>query len=106
MRSLLRTVPPLLLTALLVGLNACDQSQTRIIGKWQVKGGASAIVWEFAENGVAKAGNSPGRYSFGDRNRLKIQTQFATFVYEVKFSDSTMVWKDPNGARTQLTRVR
>ncbi len=47
-----------------------------------------------------------GKYSLGDQNRLKIQTPFATFVYQVEVTGDRMTWKNTNGAQTALTRVK
>jgi hypothetical protein len=91
---------------LLSALAACEGPADRIVGKWQPSGGTSgAGVWEFSKNGGVKTPTGTGKYSFGDRKRLKIQTPFATFVYEVEISDDTMKWRDPNGSTTELTRV-
>lgn len=84
---------------------ACEGPADRIIGKWKVASDASGGVWEFAKNGAVQTPNGSGKYSFGDRNRLKIQTRFATFVYEVEIAGDTMKWRDPNGSATELTRV-
>ena len=86
-------------------LSACDGPADRILGKWKVAGDTSGAVWEFSKNAVVKTPNGSGKYSFGDRSRLKIQTQFATFVYEVDIAGDTMKWRDPNGSTTELTRV-
>jgi len=86
-------------------LAACDNRRQQIVGKWQVEGGANPIVWEFSPNGVVNAGSTAGRYTFGDRGRLKIQTQFATFVYEIDVGKDRMIWKEPNGSRTELKRL-
>lgn len=88
-----------------LGLAGCDPARARIVGKWKVEGDPGAMVWEFAKNGGVKAGGRPGKYSFGDRGRLKIQTQFATFVYELEFAEDRMIWKEPNGSRTTLQRI-
>ena len=95
----------LALSLTLLVVVACDNSQSRIVGNWKVQNDASATVWEFSKNGAVKAGNISGKYTFGDRGRLKIQTQFATFVYEIEMKDDAMTWKDPNGSRTELKRV-
>ena len=91
---------------LVFALFACDGPADRIVGKWQPSGSASgAGAWEFSKNGAVKTPTGTGKYSFGDRKRLKIQTQFATFVYEVTITGETMKWRDPNGSTTELTRV-
>ena len=84
---------------------ACNRPSSQIIGKWKVEGDSSDVVWEFAKNGAVKSAAGAGKYSFGDRNRLKIHTQFATFVYELELSGDTMTWRDPNGSVTRLKRV-
>lgn len=102
MQCLMRS---LALFVVLIAMAACDRSRDQLAGKWKVQGDASSMVWEFAKNGSVKAGSSPGKYSFGDRGRLKIQTQFATFVYEIEIAGDKMIWKDPNGSRTELKRM-
>ncbi|MDQ6654669.1 MAG: hypothetical protein M3Y80_02495 [Verrucomicrobiota bacterium] len=94
-----------LLLALLLAFAGCKSQSQQIAGKWAVQGGANPVVWEFAPNGSARMGGSVGRYTFGDRNRLKIQTPFATFIYEIELSGDTMTWKDPKGTRTELKRI-
>jgi len=97
---------PFFSVVLLLLLASCDRSHERIVGKWKVQNDASATVWEFAKNGEVKTGNISGRYTFGDQNRIKIQTPFATFVYELNFTaEDAMVWKDPNGSQMSLKRV-
>lgn len=90
---------------LLLLIPACDRPRDRIVGKWKVQNDASSMVWEFSPNGAVKAGNTDGKFTLGDRGRLKIQTRSATFVYEMELRDDTMIWKEPNGSRTELKRV-
>ena len=98
--------PRLALSLLLFfSIASCDNRKQQIIGKWQVEGGANPIVWEFSPNGAVRTGSTLGRYTFGDRGRLKIQTQFATFVYELELATDRMIWKEPNGSRTELKRL-
>lgn len=98
-------IPRVGLILLLVAVAACDSARKEIVGKWKTDGEANAMVWEFAANGTVKTGGTTGKYSFGDGDRLKIQTQFATFVYEISVNGDTMSWKAPNGTTTRLTRV-
>ena len=99
-------IPRLVLSLVLLSAFAsCDNPRHQIAGKWKVEGGPSDLVWEFSKNGRVKSGTGSGKYTFGDRNRLKIQTQFATFVYETEISGDTMTWRDPNGYTTRLKRV-
>lgn len=86
--------------------SSCDQSKPQIVGKWKTAGNDNAVTWEFHENGAAVSGNARGKYTLGDQNRVKIQTPYATFVYQVEFADDRMIWKDPNGTRMELTRVQ
>jgi hypothetical protein len=90
---------------LLFAVAACGGPKSQIVGKWKVDREGADMVWEFAKNGAVTGAAGAGKYSFGDRNRLKIQTQFATFVYEIQLSGDTMTWRDPNGAVTRLKRL-
>ena len=90
---------------LILAVSACEGPADRIVGKWKVTRDASGSVCEFSKNAAVKTPNGSGKYSLGDRNRLKIQTQVATFVYEVEISGDTMKWREPNGSTTELTRV-
>lgn len=91
---------------LLFALAACGAQQKQIVGKWKVTSDTSELVWEFAPDGTVASGDMNGRYSFGSQNRVKIQTPFATFVYQVDFHGEKMTWKSPNGTTTELTRLR
>jgi hypothetical protein len=94
------------LLALVFGLVSCDSTQKQIVGKWRVQGSTDA-VWDFQANGsVTTTSGGPGRYSFGDNNRLKIQTPSATFVQQIELRGDQMTWRDMNGAVTQLSRVK
>ena len=95
--------PAFVILAVCLFLAGCDRSRARIAGKWKVEN--SGMVWDFAPNGVVKAGDTEGRYSFGDQSRLKIITPTATFVYQIDFKDDVMIWQTPSGARTELKRV-
>ncbi len=64
------------------------------------------MVWEFSPNGNVSVGAEPGRYSFGDGNRIKIQTRIATFVHEVEFKGDRMIWKQPNGSQIEFVRAQ
>ncbi len=91
----------------LFALAGCDRTRKQLVGKWKAEsGGSGESAWEFFDNGTLSAGGSPGRYTFGDNNRLKIQTTTATFVYQFEFSGDRMTWKDPNGSRMELTRIK
>ena len=51
-------------------------------------------------------GTNRGRYSFGDNNRIKIETSIATSVYQMELVGDTMTLKEPNGSKLVLTRVK
>jgi len=93
----------LALVALLFALPSCDQSR-KIVGKWKVVGGSTEVVWEFFENGRLSAAGTPGKYSFGDGQRIKIQTPTATFVNHFEIDGDRMIWKGLDGTRTELER--
>jgi hypothetical protein len=92
--------------AVLLALVGCHSRQNDIVGKWTVTSDSSELVWDFAPNGVVTSGDMRGRYSLGDQNRIKIQTPFATFVYQADLSGDRMTWKAPDGTKTALTRVK
>jgi hypothetical protein len=102
----MRTFPAAAVLLLLLVCAGCDTRQKNIVGKWKVDGAPSEMVWEFMSNGGVKSGDRPGKYSFGDGNRLKIQTPTATFVYGVEFpAPDRMIWREPNGTQTELRKV-
>ena len=87
-------------------LAACGGAESQIVGKWKLRAGPNGAVWEFSANKAVNMGGRTGKYSFGDQGRLKVQTQFATFVYQLELSDDRMVLTEPNGTRTELERVK
>lgn len=64
------------------------------------------MIWEFAENGAVKMGNTQGRYSFGDRDRIKIETPLGISIYQMEFAGDRLTLKDPGGSRLEFTRVK
>ena len=90
----------------LLAFGACSHQKSQIVGEWKVSSDTSALVWAFAPDGTVSSGDMHGRYSFGDQNRMKIQTPFATFVYQVQFAGEKMTWKSASGSTTELTRVK
>jgi len=100
-RLLLRII----LLALVLALAGCGSST--IVGKWRLLGGESdAILWEFSTNGGVLAGNVRGKYKFGDQNRIKIETPFATTVYQLKISGDEMTLQEPGGSKLEFTRIK
>jgi hypothetical protein len=102
-----RRVRLLLLPAsavLLFVLAGCGNSS--IVGKWRMSGAENQIVWEFSGNGSVLVGEVRGRYKFGDQDRMKIETPFATTVYLVKLSSDQLVLQEPGGLKLEFTRVR
>lgn len=89
---------------LLFAMGGCGNS--RIIGKWRMAGGSNATVWEFKSNGGVLVGDVQGRYKFGDQDRIKIETPFATTVYVAKISGDQLVLEEPGaGATLEFTRI-
>jgi len=70
-----------------------------------MSGGSNATVWEFRRNGVVLVGDIRGRYRFGDQDRIKIETPFATTVYQVKISHDYLLLQEPGGSKLEFTRV-
>ena len=91
---------------LLCALAGCGGSHHDIVGKWRTAGDSSAMVWEFSRDGSVLRGSTQGRYSFGDRDRIKIQTPFGTSVYQMEFSEDRMILRDPAGSKLEFTRVK
>ena len=88
---------------MLFAIAGCGNSS--IIGKWRMAG-SNATVWEFSTNGVVLVGDVHGRYKFGDQDRIKIGTPFATTVYQMKVSGDRMVLQEPDGPKLEFTRIR
>lgn len=82
----------------------CGKSS--IVGKWRLVGGSDAILWEFSTNGAVLVGDVRGRYKFGDQDRIKIETPFATGVYQVKISGDRMTLQEPGGSKLEFTKIR
>ncbi|HMF81144.1 MAG TPA: hypothetical protein VK562_07055 [Candidatus Acidoferrum sp.] len=68
--------------------------------------GSNATVWEFFSNGAVLVGDVRGRYKFGDQDRIKIETPFATTVYQMTISGDQMVLQEPDGPKLEFTRIR
>jgi transcription elongation GreA/GreB family factor len=45
------------------------------------------------------------KYKFGDQNRIKIETPFATTVYQLKISGDQMTLQEPGGSKLEFTRI-
>jgi len=84
-------------------MTGCGNSS--IVGKWRMSGTENQTVWEFSGNGSVLVGEVRGRYKFGDRDRIKIETPFATTVYLVELSSDRLVLQDLGGSKLEFTRV-
>ena len=89
---------------LLFVVAGCGNSS--IVGKWRMSGAESQTVWEFSSNGSVLVGEVRGRYKFGNQDRIKIETPFATTVYLVKVSSDQLVLEELGGSKLEFTRVR
>ncbi len=90
--------------ALVFAMAGCEHST--VVGKWRMMGGSNAILWEFSANGAVLVGDLHGKYEFGDQDRIKIQTPFATTVYKMKISGDRMTLQEPGGSKLEFTRIR
>src|ERR1700730_15699685 len=90
---------------LLFVVAVCGGLHHDIVGKWRAAG-PSAMVWEFSKDGSVLMGSARGKYSFGDRDRVKIETRFGTMVYQMEFSADRMILKSPNGSKLEFTRLK
>jgi hypothetical protein len=88
---------------LLFTMAGCGNST--IVGKWRMMGGTNATLWEFSANGAVLVGDVRGRYKFGDQDRIKIETPFATTVYLMKISGERMTLQEPGGSKLEFTRI-
>lgn len=91
---------------LLFSLAGCGSSHHDIVGKWRAAGDSSAMVWEFSKDGSVLIGSTRGKYSFGDRDRIKIQTPFGTSIYQIESSEERMILVDPSGSKLEFTKVK
>jgi hypothetical protein len=82
---------------------SCEHST--VVGKWRMMGGSNAILWEFSANGAVLVGDLRGKYEFGDQDRMKIQTPFATTVYQMKISGNRMTLQELGGSKLEFTRI-
>jgi hypothetical protein len=71
-----------------------------------MSGTSDATVWEFSSNGAVLVGDARGRYRFGDQDRIKIETPFATTVYQLNISGDQMTLEEPGGGKLEFTRIR
>ena len=101
MRLRLRIIATAVLLCIMAG---CENSS--IVGKWRLMGGSNATLWEFSANGAVLVGDVRGRYKFGDQDRIKIETPFATTVYLMKISGDQMTLQEPGGSKLEFTRIR
>ena len=90
--------------AVILLLAACGNSS--IVGKWRMSGIENQTIWEFSSNGSVQVGDIPGRYKFGDQDRIKIETPFSTAVYLVKISNDQLVLQEPGGSKLEFTRIK
>jgi len=88
---------------LLFVLAGCGDSS--IVGKWRMSGAENQTVWEFSSNGSVLVGEVRGRYKFGDQDRIKIETPFATTVYLVKLSSDQLALQELSGSKLEFTRL-
>ena len=93
------------LAVVLCALAGCGGPTRAIAGKWRMSD-SSATVWEFSKNGSVLIGSTQGRYSFGGGDRLKIQTPFATSLYQMEFSGDRMTLRPPQGSKLEFIKVR
>ncbi|PYK12674.1 MAG: hypothetical protein DME65_03525 [Verrucomicrobia bacterium] len=90
--------------ALAFAMSGCGSST--IVGKWRLMGASNAMLWEFSANGAVLVGDVRGRYKFGDQDRIKIETPFATTVYQMKISGDQMTLEEPGGSKLEFTRIK
>lgn len=102
----LRLVRTMVVIGILSAMIGCDRSRQDIAGKWRAGSESNPMVWEFANDGSVQMGSIRGRYSFGDRDRIKIETSGATSVYQIELVGDHMTLKDPSGSKLEFTKLR
>jgi hypothetical protein len=103
----LRLITKMIAAILFLGaLAGCGASHRDIAGKWRAAGDASAMVWEFFQDGSVKMGSMRGKYSFGDQDRLKIESASGTSVYQIELAGDHMTLKDPSGSKLEFIKVK
>jgi len=90
--------------ALVFAIAGCGNST--IVGKWRLMGGSNAILWEFSANGVVLVGDVRGRYKLGHEDRIKIETPFATAVYQMKVSGDRMTLQELGGSKLEFAKIK
>lgn len=85
---------------------SCGGPAKQIVGQWKMGSGTSETTWEFFPNKSLTTDGAPGHYTFGDNNRIKIQTATATFVYQFEIQGDTMSWTATDGSKMRFTRAR
>src|ERR1700757_2894406 len=101
----LRARLPLLAASAVLPFVILGCGNSSIVGKWRMSGADNQMVWEFSSNGSVLIGEMRGRYKFGDRDRIKIQTPFSTAVYQLKISTDQLVLQEPGGSKLEFTRI-
>jgi len=87
-------------------ITGCGGNARGIVGAWRTSTDPNAMVWEFSSDGSVLMGTNRGRYTFGDNNRIKIETSIATSVYQIELVGDKMTLKEPSGSKLVLTRVK
>ena len=98
--------PRLRIIAMVVAFAMAGCGHSTIVGKWRLMGGSDAILWEFSANGAVLVGDVRGRYKLGHEDRMKIETPFATSVYQVKISGDRMTLQQLGGSKLEFTRIK
>jgi hypothetical protein len=87
-------------------LTGCGGNARDIVGAWRTSPNPNAMIWEFSNDGSVLMGPNRGRYTFGDNNRIKIETSTATSVYQIELVGDKMTLREPSGSKLVLTRVK
>jgi hypothetical protein len=87
-------------------ITGCGGNARNIVGTWRTSTDPNAMIWKFSSDGSVLMGANRGRYSFGDNNRIKIETSIATSVYQIELVGDRMTLKEPSGSKLVLTRVK
>jgi hypothetical protein len=94
------------LSLIAIGLIISCGHSHEIAGKWRTLGSGPSMVWEFGRDGSFTQGTVRGRYNFGDNERIKVQTPFATAVYRMQLAGDRLTLIDGHGTKLEFTRAK
>lgn len=95
------------LCCLLIGIVAgCGGPHRDVVGRWRPANDPAGVIWEFSDGGALTIGSSRARYSFGDRERMKVEKGSSTAIYQVEVTEDRLILTDPTGSKLNFVRLK